>query len=176
MCRLLRKGVYCRVGEAVDAVICNFGLGHFPQPEAALAECVRVLTAGGSLAFSWWDQPAHQRVQGLFREVIAELGLGPPASVPQGHDTEPFAALLRDAGLVDVAVVGHRTKHLMLDVDALWRAGIGGMAVTASAITSQDVNTQARAREAIARRAEAYRIPRGLEIPIAFFIGSGQKV
>jgi hypothetical protein len=84
--------------------------------------------------------------------------------------------LLRDAGLVDVAVVGHRTKHLMLDVDTLWRAGIGGMAVTASAITTQDVTTQARVREAIARRAEAYKSPRGLEIPIAFFIGSGQKV
>jgi SAM-dependent methyltransferase len=37
-----------------DTVICNFGLGHFPKPEAALAECVRVLVAGGTLAFSWW--------------------------------------------------------------------------------------------------------------------------
>ncbi len=167
---------------AFDTVICNFALGHFPMPEAALGECVRVLVAGGTLAFSWWDQPAHQRVQGLFREAIAELELSPPSSVPQGHDTlrysdpEPFAALLRDAGLADVAVVGHRTKHLMPDVDTLWRAGIGGMAVTASAITTQDVTTQARVREAIARRAEAYKSPRGLEIPIAFFIGSGQNV
>jgi ubiquinone/menaquinone biosynthesis C-methylase UbiE len=60
-----------------DTVICNFGLGHFPQPDAALAECVRVLAADGTLALSWWDQPAHQRVQGLFREAIAELGLSP---------------------------------------------------------------------------------------------------
>ena len=29
--------------------------------------------SGGTLAFSWWDQPAHQRVQGLLREAIAEL-------------------------------------------------------------------------------------------------------
>jgi hypothetical protein len=63
----------------------------------------------------------------------------------------------------------------MLDVETLWRAGIGGMAVTASAITTQDTATQDRAREAIARRAEAYRSPEGLEIPIAFLIGSGQK-
>jgi SAM-dependent methyltransferase len=166
---------------AFDTVICNFALGHFPEPEAALAECVRVLVAGGTLAFSWWDHPARQRVQGLFREAIAELGLSPPASVPQGHDTlrysdpKPFAALLRNAGLADVAVVEHRTKHLMLDVETLWRAGIGGMAVTASAITTQDTATQDRAREAIARRAEAYRSPEGLEIPIAFLIGSGQK-
>ena len=164
-----------------DAVICNFGLGHFPEPEPALAECVRVLAPGGMLAFSWWDQPVRQRVQGLFRETIAELALALPPDVPQGHDTlrfsdpEAFAGLLRGAGLDDVQIVTHRTVHPMAGVEALWRAGIGGMAVTAAAITSQDAATQARAREAIARRVEIYRTPRGLEIPIAFLIGRGQK-
>ena len=38
-----------------ETVICNFALGHFPKPDAALAECVRVLAPGGVLAFSWWD-------------------------------------------------------------------------------------------------------------------------
>ena len=56
---------------AFEAVLCNFALGHFPKPEAALAECVRVLAPGGTLAFSWWDRPERQRVQGLFRETIA---------------------------------------------------------------------------------------------------------
>jgi SAM-dependent methyltransferase len=76
---------------AFDAVVCNFALGHFPEPEVALTECVRVMAAGGSLAFSWWDQPERQRVQGLFREAIAELGLSPPANVPQGHNTLRFS-------------------------------------------------------------------------------------
>lgn len=35
-----------------DAVVCNFGLGHFPRPKAALAECVRVLAPGGMLALT----------------------------------------------------------------------------------------------------------------------------
>ncbi len=70
-----------------ESVICNFALSHFPKPDAALAECVRVLVPGGVLAFSWWDQPERQRVQGLFREVIAELALPPGPGVPQGHDT-----------------------------------------------------------------------------------------
>jgi SAM-dependent methyltransferase len=92
-------GVEFRVAEVVtlpfpdtqfDAVICNFGLGHFPEPEAALTECVRVLAPGGMLAFSWWDQPARQRVQGLFRDAIAELALAPSPDVPQGHDTLRF--------------------------------------------------------------------------------------
>ena len=168
---------------AFDAVVCNFALGHFPEPEVALTECVRVLAAGGTLAFSWWDQPERQRVQGLFREAIAELRLSPPANVPQGHNTlrfsdpEPFSALLCNAGLADVVVAAHQTKHLMPDIEALWRAGIGGMAVTASAITAQDAATQARVRDVIARRAEPYyKSPQHLEIPIAFLIGSGRKV
>lgn len=164
-----------------EAVICNFALGHFPAPELALAECVRVLAPGAILALSWWDQPAHQRVQGLFREVIAELGLCPPPEVPQGHDTlrfsEPqaFLELLRDAGLANAEVSSCRTSHLMPDADALWQAGMGGMAVTASALAGQDAATQARARDALARRAEMYRNEDGLRIPVAFFIGSGRK-
>ena len=166
---------------AFETVICNFALGHFPEPEAAIVECVRVLEPGGMLAFSWWDQPEFQRVQGLFREVIAELALQPPRDVPRGHDTlrysdaGAFAGLLRDAGLEGTAVAAHRTVHLMPDVEALWRAGMGGMAVTASAVAAQDAATQARAREALARRAEVYRGARGLEIPIAFLIGAGKK-
>jgi SAM-dependent methyltransferase len=169
-------------GGAFDAVVCNFGLGHFPEPEVAVSECVRVLAPGGSLAFSWWDQPARQRVQGLFRETIAELGLAPPPEVPRGHDTlrfsdpDAFAELLRGAGLDAVRVTAHSTTHVMPDVETLWQAGMGGMAVTASAITAQDVATQARAREVIARRAEAHRGLRGLEIPIAYFVGAGQKL
>lgn len=164
-----------------DAVVCNFGLGHFPEPEAALAECVRVLVPGGRLAFSWWDQPARQRVQGLFREVIAELGLAPPPDVPQGHDMlrfadpEAFARLLRGAGLAWEEVWPHGTTYLMPDVDALWQAGMGGMAVTSAAIAAQDAATQARARTALTRLVEVYRGPRGLEIPIAYFIGAGQR-
>jgi SAM-dependent methyltransferase len=167
--------------DLFDAVICNFGLGHFPSPEAALSDCVRVLIPGGRLAFSWWDQPARQRVQGLFREAIAELGLAPPPEVPQGHDTlrfsdqDAFAELLRSAGLDAVQVAPHSTTYAMPDVETLWQAGMGGMAVTASAIAAQDGATQARAREAIARRAEVHRGPQGLEIPIAYFVGAGQK-
>ena len=166
---------------AFKSVICNFGLGHFPAPVSALAECCRVLAPGGMVAFTWWDQPIYQRIQGLFREVIAELKLPPSPEAPQGHDTlrfsdtEAFSELLRSAGLLEVSVTAHRTTYPMPDVDALWQAGIGGLAVTAGAIASQDLQTQERAKEALFRRAEAYRTPRGLEIPLAFLVGWGQK-
>jgi SAM-dependent methyltransferase len=165
-----------------DALVCNFGLGHFPWPEAALAECRRTLKAGGRLAFSWWDQPDKQRIQGLFREAIAEVGVAPPPDVPAGHsnlrfcDTTEFRTLLVGAGLDDVRVEDHRTTYAIADVDTLWCGGLGSFAMTASAIVHQDAATQAAIRASLERRAAAYRTPAGLVLPIGFKIGSGRKV
>jgi SAM-dependent methyltransferase len=168
--------------RSFDAVVCNFGLGHFPWPEAAVAECRRTLKVGGRMAFSWWDRPDKQRVQGLFREAIAEVGAAPPPDVPAGHsnlrfsDTAEFRKLLVGAGLDDVRVEDHRTTYAIADVDTLWRGGLGSFAVTASAIDHQNAATQAAIRASLERRAAAYRTPAGLVLPIAFKIGSGRKV
>jgi SAM-dependent methyltransferase len=164
-----------------DAVVCNFGLGHFPYPEASVAECVRVLKSNGRIALSWWDDPSKQRIQGLFREAIAEIGAAPPADVPQGHaiyrfaDTREFRSLLEGANLVDVSIVDHQTTYLIPDVDTLWRGGLGSFALTAAAIAQQDEATQAAIRSALERRAATYKSAAGHKIPVAFRIGAGRK-
>jgi SAM-dependent methyltransferase len=164
-----------------DAVVCNFGLGHFPYPEASVSECVRVLKPGGWIALSWWDDPSKQRIQGLFREAIAEIGAAPPANVPKGHaiyrfaDTDEFRNLLNEANLIDVKVEDHKTTYLIPDVDTLWRGGLGSCALTASAIDHQNAGTKAAIRAALGRRAEPYRTSAGINLPIAFKIGAGRK-
>lgn len=167
--------------RSFDAVVCNFALGHFPYPEASIAECVRTLKRGGRIALSWWDVPSKQRIQGLFREAIAEIGVASPPDVPTGYsilrfaDTNEFRRLLEDAGLTDVMVEDHQTTYLIPDVDTLWRGGLGSFAVTASAIAHQDAATQAAIRGALERRAAAYKTPAGLKLPVAFKIGAGRK-
>jgi SAM-dependent methyltransferase len=164
-----------------DASVCNFALGHFPCPESAIAECVRTLKPGGRIALSWWDDPSRQRIQGLFREAIAEIGAAPPPDVPAGFsilrfsDTEEFRRLLDGAGLTEVAVQDHRTTYLVADVDTLWRGGLGSFAVTSSAVVHQNAATQAAIRAALERRAALYQTPNGLLLPIAFKIGTGRK-
>src|SRR4029077_7751546 len=99
--------------DMFDAVVCAFGLGYFPPPQAAVAECVRTLSPGGRIAFSWWDDPSRQRIQGVFRDAIAEVGVSAPLALPQGHNvfrfsnSGEFLRLLDGAGLTEVKVTEH---------------------------------------------------------------------
>jgi ubiquinone/menaquinone biosynthesis C-methylase UbiE len=167
--------------RSFDAVVCNFGLGHFPYPEASVAECLRTLRQGGRIALSWWDDPSKQRIQGLFREAVAEVGVAPPPDVPEGYsifrfsDTNEFRHLLEEVGLAEIMVQDHNTTYLIRDVDTLWQGGMGSFAVTASTIAHQDRAIQVAIRAALERRAFAYKTPAGLELPVAFKIGAGRK-
>jgi len=166
---------------AFDAVACNFGIGHFPNPEASVAECMRVLKCGGHMALAWWEAPDKQRVQGLFREAIAEIGAKPPPDVPVGNsmlrftDAGELRKLLEDTGLTGVVLEGITITHVVPDIETLWCGGLGSMAVTASAVTNQDATTQAAIRGAFERRAAAYKAGKGLALPVSFRIASGSK-
>jgi ubiquinone/menaquinone biosynthesis C-methylase UbiE len=167
--------------HAFDAVVCAFGLGHFPRPELAVAECVRTLSPGGCIAFAWWDDPARQRIQGMFREAIAEIGVSVPSDVPQGHNvfrfsnSGEFLRLLEGAGLTEVAVTEHAATYFVPDTETLWRGGLGSLVLTGAVIRHQDQATQDLIRAAFERCASAYKSADGLNLPIAFMIGSGQR-
>lgn len=162
-------------------VACNFGIGHFPYPERAVAECARVLKAGGRLALAWWDMPDKQRIMGLFRDAVAEIGAQPPPDVPAGYslfrfsDSGEFRALLEGAGLKDVTLTEHPATHRIPDMDTLWRGGLGSFAVTASAIGYQDEPTQAKIRAVVERLAQPYMTADGLVLPVAFKIAAGVR-
>jgi SAM-dependent methyltransferase len=167
--------------DMFDAVVCAFGLGHFPRPEVALAECVRTLLPGGRIAFSWWDDPSRQRIQGIFRDAIAEVGVSLPANVPQGHNvyrfsnTGEFLRLLDGAGLIEVAVTVHATTYSVPDTETLWRGGLGSLLLTGAAIRHQDQMTQDQIRAAFERCASVYKSANGLKLPVAFKVGSGRR-
>lgn len=167
---------------AFDAVICSFGLGHFPRPEAAVAECVRTLKHGGRIALAWWDDFRLQRIQGLFREAVAEIGLPPPADIPPGHSSQRFCngaefqRLLREAGLGDIRLEDYRTTYLAGSASALWSGGLGSMVQTGAAIRAQTEAIQDAVRQAFEKRAQEYACEEGFRIPIAFRIGSGRKM
>jgi ubiquinone/menaquinone biosynthesis C-methylase UbiE len=167
--------------HSFDAVVCAFGLGHFPQPELAVAECVRILSPGGCIAFAWWHDPARQRIQGIFREAIAEIGVSVPSDTPQGHNvfrfsnSDEFLRLLEEAGLSEVAITEHAATYSVPDTETLWQGGLGSLVLTGAIIRHQDQATQNLIKTAFERCASVYKSANGLNLPIAFKIGSGQR-
>jgi ubiquinone/menaquinone biosynthesis C-methylase UbiE len=167
--------------HSFDAVVCAFGLGHFPQPELAVAECVRILSPGGCIAFAWWHDPARQRIQGIFREAIAEFGVSVPSDTPQGHNvfrfsnSDEFLRLLEEAGLSEVAITEHAATYSVPDTETLWQGGLGSLVLTGAIIRHQDQATQNLIKTAFERCASVYKSANGLNLPIAFKIGSGQR-
>lgn len=168
--------------RSFDALVCSFGLGHFPFPEAAVGECLRVVKAGGCVACSWWDVPSRQRVQGLFRDAIAEVGAQPVPDFPAKHsmlrfcDPAALSGLLREAGLSDVTVKDCAGTCRFKSAEEMWQGAMTGMGLTGAALKSQDAPTLQAIREAFERRALAYRHGDGLSIPVAFRIGAGRRL
>jgi SAM-dependent methyltransferase len=163
-----------------DAVLCSFGLGHFPQPELALMEFARVLVAGGIAALTWWRLP-QSRLNGAFFEAAREAGLAVPSGVPAGPPPDRFSddkrleELLCSAGLSDVRVSTLSWQARIDSVGAWWDGGLGSMARVAAVIEGQPAEARRRTREAFDRLARAYAVPGGFLVPLVASIASGVR-
>jgi ubiquinone/menaquinone biosynthesis C-methylase UbiE len=164
-----------------DAVLCAFGIGHFPRAEVAVAECVRALASGGQLALAWWDAPARNRLHGVLLEAVAEANAKPPADLPAGppmfrySDDAEFAALLASNGLEQVVVTPYAFVYSIASAEALWEGVMGSLARTAAILRGQTPEMQRSIRASFDRRTAAYSTSDGLKLPMAFKIASGQK-
>ena len=94
---------------AFTVVTCSLALSHFREPEAALAEVIRVLEPRGLLAAcSWgaeWSNPANDIATQILDEVVQREPF-PRGAVnePTWRDAEGSATVLRGAGFAAVSV------------------------------------------------------------------------
>jgi SAM-dependent methyltransferase len=179
-----------RVGDAeqlpfdeasVDAVVCNFGLGHFGHPERVALELVRVLAPGGRAAVSWWDGVARTRISGVFFDAIAQAGMVVVPAVPAGppffrfSDPAELRALLTIAGLQDVTVRTLRWTHRLASADAWWAGGLASLVRVSAIVLAQPPTVQRRIRSAFDRLIQPYRTPDAFIVPVAAQLASGRK-
>ena len=91
--------------RSFDAVVCNVGFGHLPEPEKALAEISRVLKPKGIAAMTSWREPEHSASFQILFSALKQHGnldLAPPA--PEFHlfsKREDAKAVLAKAGFTD---------------------------------------------------------------------------
>ena len=155
---------------SVDAVVCGFGMLHFPDALAAAVEAHRVLVPGGRFAFSVWDQPDRAVAMGALQAAIRAHG-ETNVGVPPGPDffwlSEPRRSeqLLRDAGFREpvverVAQVWSlaSAEHV---VDAFQRATVRMRALLRAQSAQQLTRIRAAVRESLApyRRGDGYELP-----------------
>jgi ubiquinone/menaquinone biosynthesis C-methylase UbiE len=166
-----------------DSTVGNFVLNHLPQPELAIAECARVLKAGGSMAFTVWDTPAENRYMGVVADALAsetELESGPePPSGPDPYryaDEREFEALLRQAGVEQVRVESIRFSHPASDVKDLWEGMLSGSVRASSKIGAQSDEVRARIRERFAANLNEHRDAEGvIQLPVSVKLAAGRK-
>ncbi|HUP07280.1 MAG TPA: class I SAM-dependent methyltransferase [Caldimonas sp.] len=164
-----------------DAVVCAFGIGHFPDAAVAMRECGRVLAPGGRLAVAWWDRPERNRLQGAMLEAIEEVGARPPPDLPAGpplfrySDDAALAELLRDAGLDDATVVTHAFVHRMPSTEGLWDGALGSLARVSALIHPQPAEVVEKIRHAFERRARVHADKDGLALPMSFKVAAGRR-
>jgi ubiquinone/menaquinone biosynthesis C-methylase UbiE len=162
-----------------DCVVSNLGLGHFPDPERALRECVRVICPGGRLAVSWWDLPSRQRVQGLLIDALDKVGDTSTDSIPIGpplfrySDDRELQVLLEKSGLQSVKIQNQSTTYRVDSVDTLWEGSMGSLARSSAIVLAQPLEVQERIRSVHRSLASQYADDRGLAIPISFKLAAG---
>lgn len=77
--------------DSFDAVLINFGVLHFPDPEKALSEAYRVLKTGSRLVFTNWAKSENSAIE-IAMKAIAQEGsfkVGLPAGTPLYRFADP---------------------------------------------------------------------------------------
>lgn len=113
-----------------DAVVSQFGLMLFPDPERALQEMMRVLVPGGRLAVAVFDSldtlPAYAALADIYARVVAEevgQALRSPFSL---GDTDVLASCFNGAGIDDVVISSAEGRARFPDVATMVAADVRG--------------------------------------------------
>jgi ubiquinone/menaquinone biosynthesis C-methylase UbiE len=178
-----------RVGDAqnlefedntFDAITCNFGIMHLPEPQKCFSESLRVLKPGGRFAFVVWNAPDKPGALNIIMNAIKEHGTleiklpeGPPFFQYAHHDNATKA--VKDAGFTDVRAQDVGIHWTIKNADDMIGAFYNGGARIGGILRAQNPEALAKIRAEVAQKIESHRANGGFEVPVSVVMTSGQK-
>jgi len=167
--------------ESFDAVVMNFGMLHFPQPERALSEANRVLCKGGKVAFTVWTLPDKAIGFGIILAAIETHGdmnvpLPPGPSFFQFSDPETSRQALLDAGFTAPHIEEIPQVWRLASPDMVFQAVWEGAVRTRALLAAQTPEALDAIRVEIQDRAKAFEQDGMMEIPMPAILASAEKV
>jgi ubiquinone/menaquinone biosynthesis C-methylase UbiE len=163
-----------------DAVVCAFGMLHFPRPGRAVAEAYRVLRPGGRYAFTVWCGPTKARLLALIGEVVqkhADPSVGLPAGPSLFMLSDPWmsSALLEAATFTNVSIEELTCSFAASSPDDIFEAMRKSTVRASYVFARQSPEVQRRIEQALKEEGARELAVDGGRVPCAALLVSGVK-